>query len=68
MINKLGYNMDEDIKKEMMDLIKRRCYAKKEKKTEENKTISKADYYYDECEEVIAKIRKKVKLCKKKCV
>ena len=32
MINKLGYNMDEDIKKEMMDLIKRRCYAKKEKK------------------------------------
>ena len=32
MINKLGYNMDEDIKKEMMDLIKRRGYAKKEKK------------------------------------
>ena len=32
MINKLGYNIDEDIKKEMMDLIKRRCYAKKEKK------------------------------------
>ena len=33
MINKLGlcYNTDEDIKKEMIDLTERRCYAKKEK-------------------------------------
>ena len=46
----------------MIDLIKRRCYAKKEKIIEENKKIRKADYYYDECEEVIAKIRKKIKL------
>ena len=70
MINKLGlcYNTDEDIKKEMIDLTERRWYAKKEKIREENKKIEKANYYDDECEKVLAKIRKKIKLCKKKCV
>ena len=60
-IDKLGlcYHMDEDIKKDMIDLIEQRCYAKKEKIIKENKKIEKVNYYYDECEEVITKIRKK---------
>lgn len=67
MINKLGlcYNTDEDIKKEMIDLTERRCYAKKEKIIEENKKIEKSNYYYDECEKVLTKIRKKSSYVKK---